>query len=90
MIVGDSGMFDMSAALSALYGHMGTATVVNASWPGFGLTRNPAGWHHDWPALVAANRPQVVFVMLGGWDWRGCSPTASPPTRACSTTPPMS
>jgi len=69
MIVGDSGMFDMSAALSALYGHMGTATVVNASWPGFGLTRNPAGWHHDWPALVAANRPQVVFVMLGGWDW---------------------
>jgi hypothetical protein len=69
MIVGDSGMFDVSVALSALYGRLGTATVVNASWPGFGFTRDPAGWHHDWPALVAANRPQVVYVMLGGWDW---------------------
>jgi hypothetical protein len=69
MIVGDSGMFDVSIALGALYARLGTATVVNASWPGFGFTRDPPGWHHDWPALIAATHPQVVFVMLGGWDW---------------------
>jgi peptidoglycan/LPS O-acetylase OafA/YrhL len=69
MIVGDSGMFDVAPALAALYAHFGTATVVNASWPGWNFTRNPAGWQHDWPGLVAANRPQVVFVMMGGWDW---------------------
>ncbi len=69
MIVGDSGMYDVSAALAAVYGRLGTTTVVNASWPGFSLTGNSAGWHRDWPGLVAANRPQIVYVMLGGWDW---------------------
>ena len=68
MIIGDSGMFDVSAALGALYHQLGTSTVVNASWPGFGLTRDPAGWHRDWPTLVADNHPQVIFAMLGGWD----------------------
>ncbi len=68
MIIGDSGMYDVSAALTGLYEHLGTTTVVNASWPGFALTRSPEGWRHDWPALVAANRPQVVFVMLDEWD----------------------
>jgi peptidoglycan/LPS O-acetylase OafA/YrhL len=69
MILGDSGMFDVSAALTALYEHLGTTTVVNASWPGFSLTRSPEGWRTDWPPLVAANRPQLVIVMLDGWDW---------------------
>jgi peptidoglycan/LPS O-acetylase OafA/YrhL len=69
MIVGDSGMFDVSEALTALYAHLGTTTVVNASWPGWSFTLDPAGWEHDWPALVAANRPQIVYVMMGGWDW---------------------
>ena len=69
MIVGDSGMFDVSEALTALYAHLGTSTVVNASWPGWSFSLDPAGWEHDWPALVAANRPQIVYVMMGGWDW---------------------
>ena len=70
MILGDSGMFDVSAALTGLYEHLGTSTVVNASWPGFSLTRSPEGWRTDWPGLVAANRPQLVIVMLDGWDWQ--------------------
>jgi len=70
MILGDSGMFDVSEALTALYAHLGTTTVVNASWPGWDFTRDPAGWQHDWPALVAATHPQVVYVMMGGWDWQ--------------------
>ncbi|HZQ57482.1 MAG TPA: acyltransferase family protein [Acidimicrobiales bacterium] len=69
MIIGDSGMFDVSEAISALYAHLGTGTVVNASWPGWSFTRDPAGWQRDWPALVAQNHPQLVFVMMGGWDW---------------------
>jgi len=69
MIIGDSGMFDVSTALTALYAHLGTTTVVNASWPGWSFTRDPAGWQRDWPKLVATARPQLVFVMMGGWDW---------------------
>jgi hypothetical protein len=70
MILGDSGMFDVSEALTALYEHLGTTTVVNASWPGFSLTRSPESWRTDWPPLVAANRPQLVIVMFDAWDWQ--------------------
>jgi hypothetical protein len=69
MIVGDSGMYDVSEALAALYARLGTTTVVNASWPGWSFSLDPASWQHDWPTLIAANRPQIVYVMMGGWDW---------------------
>ena len=69
MIIGDSAMFDVSLALQALYQRLGTTTVVNASFPGFGLTRDPAGWQRSWPQLVEANRPQLILAMVGGWDF---------------------
>jgi hypothetical protein len=69
MIIGDSAMFDASLAIQALYEWLGTTTVVNVSFPGFGLTRDSAEWHRTWPGLVAANRPQLVLAMVGGWDF---------------------
>jgi hypothetical protein len=67
MIIGDSGMVDASPGIEALYQRLGTNTVVNVAFPGFGLTSVP-GWRTTWPALVAANRPQLILAMLGGWD----------------------
>ena len=67
MIIGDSGMFDASPGIQALYQRLGTTTVLDTAFPGFGLTSVPA-WRTTWPALVAANRPQLIVAMLGGWD----------------------
>jgi hypothetical protein len=67
MIIGDSGMFDASPAVVALYRALGTTTVVNVAFPGFGLTNVPA-WRSSWPGIVAANRPQLIVAMLGAWD----------------------
>jgi hypothetical protein len=68
MIIGDSGMFDASPGIQALYQRLGTTTVLDAAFPGFGLATVP-GWRTTWPALIAANRPQLIVAMLGGWDF---------------------
>jgi lysophospholipase L1-like esterase len=67
MIIGDSAMVDASPAVVALYQKLGTTNVVNVAFPGFGLTNAP-GWRSSWPAMVAANRPQLILAMLGDWD----------------------
>ncbi|HSS08480.1 MAG TPA: acyltransferase family protein [Acidimicrobiales bacterium] len=67
LIVGDSGMADASPAIQALYQKLGTTTVINTTFPGFGFT-TMTGWRSSWPAMVAANRPQLILAMLGGWD----------------------
>jgi peptidoglycan/LPS O-acetylase OafA/YrhL len=68
MIVGDSSMSDLQPALGAAYVATGTARVVYAAVPGFGLTRDDTEWRNRWAQLVRANHPDIVFVMLGGWD----------------------
>jgi len=68
MIIGDSGMFDASPAIEALYRALGTTTVVNVAFPGVGFT-NFSGWRTAWPGLVATSRPQLIVAMIGGWDF---------------------
>jgi len=68
MIIGDSATYDAAPAIGAAFEQLGTSTVVDASFPGFGLTRNPPGWHRDWSKLIAQYRPAVVISMQGGWD----------------------
>jgi hypothetical protein len=68
MIIGDSGMFDAAPAIGAVFQHAGTPTVVDASFPGFGWSRNPKGWKSDYPKLVADSEVTLSVVMLGGWD----------------------
>jgi peptidoglycan/LPS O-acetylase OafA/YrhL len=67
MIVGDSGTVDATPALTAAFSAAGATKVVEAASPGFGLTNNDA-WREDWPALIAEHDPDLVLVMLGGWD----------------------
>jgi len=68
LIIGDSGTFDAAPAIGAQFQSMGTRAVVDASFPGFGLTRDPAGWKRSWPEIVAEHDPRLIVVMLGGWD----------------------
>ena len=68
MLVGDSGTFDAAPAIGALYKDQGATTVIDATFPGFGLTRDPPGWHRDWPRLLEEHDPKLIIVMLGGWD----------------------
>jgi peptidoglycan/LPS O-acetylase OafA/YrhL len=79
MIVGDSSMSDLQPALGAAYQATGTTRVVYAASPGFGLTRDGIEWRKDWAELIEANRPDIVFVMLGGWDigWMDKNGTAA-------------
>jgi peptidoglycan/LPS O-acetylase OafA/YrhL len=67
-IIGDSGTYDLAPALSAMYRHLGTGTMVDASWPGFGLTREVFPWRDDWPGIVAQQAPELVIALFGGWD----------------------
>ena len=68
MIIGDSGMFDAAPAIGAVIQHTGTPSVVDASFPGFGWSRNPKGWKADYPKLIADSNVNLAVVMLGGWD----------------------
>ncbi len=67
VILGDSSMSDLQPALGAAYVATGTTRVVYAASPGFGLTRD-IDWRTQWTRLVDENRPDLVFVMIGGWD----------------------
>ena len=68
LIVGDSGMVDLSPALEASFAAAGVAKVVNSAWPGFGLTRPAFDWRGEWRSIIERERPELVVVMLGGWD----------------------
>jgi lysophospholipase L1-like esterase len=70
LILGDSGMVDLSPALEASFTAAGVDRVVNAAWPGFGLSRTEFAWRDEWRRIIETERPSVVVVMLGGWDLR--------------------
>jgi len=67
MILGDSGMLSLTPALTAALQSTGTSTVIEGAGPGFGLT-GPFSWRDDWKAAVETSDPDLVIVMLGGWD----------------------
>ena len=66
LLVGDSGMYDAAPALAAGLGAAGSE-VVSVAYAGEGLTR-PAGVRDQWARAVDQYRPDLVVVMLGGWD----------------------
>jgi hypothetical protein len=66
MIVGDSGMYDVTPALTAGFTVLGTR-VVSTAFAGEGLTR-PAGVRDGWASTVDEFQPDLVLVMLGPWD----------------------
>lgn len=68
LIVGDSSMVDTAPALGAAFKAAGATTIIDAAAPGFGLTRPETPYHDAWAGLVRDRRPDLVVVMLGGWD----------------------
>jgi peptidoglycan/LPS O-acetylase OafA/YrhL len=69
LILGDSGMVDEQVALEAAFHAAGTGHIERAAGPGVGLSL-PLAWREDWADLVVRVNPQIVVVMLGGWDMR--------------------
>jgi peptidoglycan/LPS O-acetylase OafA/YrhL/lysophospholipase L1-like esterase len=69
MTIGDSGMYDATPGLRAAFFAAGTASSIEAAFPGIGLTVEGAGgWREEWARIVAAERPALSVVMLGGFD----------------------
>jgi peptidoglycan/LPS O-acetylase OafA/YrhL len=66
LVIGDSGMYDATPALSAGLNLAG-AKVIGTAYPGEGLTQ-PAGVRDMWATWVRRERPDLVVVMLGAWD----------------------
>jgi hypothetical protein len=68
MIVGDSGTVDATPATSAVFQAAGATRVIGAAKPGIGLTSPDFDWRTTWGQLVADNDPDLVVMMIGGWD----------------------
>ena len=73
LIVGDSGTKDAAPGIAAAFYGAGATTVIDGAFPGFGLTHpefNPpkGDWRQKYTDFVAENDPDLVVMMLGGWD----------------------
>ncbi len=67
MIVGDSGTYDASPAISSSYQATGAGASVETAFPGLGLTRL-LDWRTTWPQIFDQVDVDLVVVMIGGWD----------------------
>jgi len=69
LVIGDSGMVDEQTALEAAFHAAGTGHVELAAGPGIGLSQ-PVDWRGEWTNLVEQVDPDIVIVMMGGWDMK--------------------
>lgn len=69
LVLGDSEMYDASAAIKAALESTGVATVTEGAVFGFGLNEeNPADWRAYFPRVLAESQSELVIMMLGSWD----------------------
>jgi peptidoglycan/LPS O-acetylase OafA/YrhL len=68
MIVGDSSMGDTAPAIGAAFKATGTTKIIDASSAGLGLTREGSPYRDVWRDLITEHDPELIVVMLGGWD----------------------
>lgn len=68
-IIGDSGMVDEQTALEAAFHSAGVGHVELGAGPGFGLSQ-PLDWRGTWGEVIDRVDPDLVIVMMGGWDMR--------------------
>jgi hypothetical protein len=61
-------MWDASLGIKAALEATGAASVDARAVLGFGLSRTAYPWRTAWPNLMAADRPDLVIAMFGGWD----------------------
>ena len=67
MIVGDSGMFSASPAITAGLTAAGWR-VVGTAYPGVGLTRLDGRMQQEWADTAEQYHVDLTIVMLGSWD----------------------
>jgi peptidoglycan/LPS O-acetylase OafA/YrhL len=67
MLLGDSGMASLQPALTAALQSTGTQTVIEGAGPGFGLS-GEFDWRTAWATTIADEDPDLVIIMMGGWD----------------------
>lgn len=68
LIVGDSGTVDASPALRAVFEAAGATAVLEKAFPGVGLSNPKLKWRHTYKKLIKRQQPDLVVMMLGGWD----------------------
>jgi hypothetical protein len=66
-LFGDSIMDTGAPGIDAALGSTGVARVINRTVGAFGLT-SLFDWRTEWPKVLAAERPDVIVLMFGGWD----------------------
>jgi peptidoglycan/LPS O-acetylase OafA/YrhL len=69
LVLGDSGMVDVQPPLEAALHSAGVGHIELGAGPGFGLSQ-PLPWREDWRVTIDRVDPELVVVMLGGWDLR--------------------
>ncbi len=67
LLLGDSGMLSLGPPLTAALEASGTSKVIQGAALGFGLTP-PFPWRDAWTQSIAENQPDLVIMMMGGWD----------------------
>ncbi len=68
LILGDSGTVDASPALRAVFEAAGASQVVESAFPGVGLSNPNLDWRGAYAQQIERHRPDLVIMMLGGWD----------------------
>ncbi|MCP5130078.1 MAG: acyltransferase [Pseudomonadales bacterium] len=68
LILGDSGMVDASPALRAVFEAAGASVVYERAYPGVGLSNPKLQWRASYEKLIRRYKPELVIMMLGGWD----------------------
>jgi hypothetical protein len=70
LILGDSGMVDASPAVRAAFEAAGATSVLERAYPGTGLSNPKLKWRASYTKLIDRYQPELVIMMLGGWDLR--------------------
>ena len=68
-MIGDSVTFDAEPAIVASLESTATATVATTSIGGIGFSRFPDVRDHLESRIIAVTDPDVVVIMVGGWDF---------------------
>jgi peptidoglycan/LPS O-acetylase OafA/YrhL len=68
MVLGDSGTVDATPAIGAVFKAAGATRIIGGASPGFGLSNPEFIWRSSWTGLMAEQKPDLVIMMLGGWD----------------------
>lgn len=71
MLIGDSVLEGAAPGIKAAFATTGEVTVINRTFPGWGLGTDPT-WRTGIPSIIAAAHPQII---VASWSWDNNGPT---------------